>query len=279
LEEDAAVEAKLQKYNRVSADTRRRMRQIYVLLPKGNYADAPDFDRQAPAAMAAYHASGIPRYSLKDSPQLARLVDHPEWLLEHQRLDVPGRQFFPVKVLPPAECELKEADPTKRGVGDILVFPYPESHVRIEALLQSYTTGSAVVEYRRQLRRCGLVPGVKAPRYRLDALTTDPLKADAGWLRHQFGFFMADSDDPVTCHVDDDDAIGRIRKSVLRMGEVLDSEAPYLRQGMLGVHQTSGELLESSGKYIREIFTSQLGTVNNHVFLKVLEVHDGDGVV
>jgi hypothetical protein len=248
LEENDVVGDKLEKYNRASPETRRRMRQIYVLLPTGNHVDAPDFDRQAPAAMAAYYAAGVPQYRLKDSPHLARLIDNPEWLLEHQRLDVPGRQFFPVKVLPPAKCELEAANPLERTVGDILAFPYPDSHVRIEALLQGYTTGAAVAEYRRLLRRCGLVPGVKSPRYRLDALTTEPLRADAGWMRHQYGVFMAQSDDPVTCYVDNDDAIGRIRESVLRMGEVLDNEAPYLRQGMLGVHQTSGELLESSGK-------------------------------
>jgi hypothetical protein len=249
-EQDAETVERMRKYARADRKTKEKMRQLWALLPVDYVVDPPDFSRPAPAKMSAYFQLGVPVYELSDSPHLSRLQDEPDVLLEHMKLDVSGRGFFPFKIPPPAVVDpaVSEGDPTLVPPGQMRLISHGEDSSRmIESIFQLQVTGAAVVEYRALLRLCGLVPGSVSPRYRIDSLATDPLRAEAGWLRHQHQWLCGGSDDLLTPFVDDDESIAKISASIRALGETLDSYAPFLSLGMEGALQTSGELFESSG--------------------------------
>jgi hypothetical protein len=250
-DDDEEMKMLLEKYPGADKATRKAIKQLWSLLPGDYVVDPVDFNRAAPAAMSSYFQLGVDVYELADSPHFQCLADRPDLLLRHVELDVPGRGFFPVKVPTPAVAGAPDSsfDPATVPLGKLRIFDYGTSSAQmIESLYQLQVTGAAVIEYRNLLRPCGLVPGYTAPRYRIDTLATDPHRAEAGWLRHQLQLLIGGSNDLLTAFTDNDEGISKISAAISALKQALDTHAPFLRQGIEGALQTSGELFESSGK-------------------------------
>jgi hypothetical protein len=214
--------------------------------------DDHNYDRPEPASAYAYHSAGVPVYSLSDSVYMRRLAVRPEVLYAHQKLDIPKCGFFPVKVPATRVVDLGKA--WEEIDGDVTVVEhYEDSAERIESMFQALTTGAAVKEYRALLRPCGLVPGFPTPRYRLDVLSTDPHRAEAGYLRRQQQMLLGGCDDLLTPFTNNDSELAEVRSAVEVLNATLDRVALNFRQGLLGSLTASGDLFESSGEYRNEV--------------------------
>ena len=244
-----------QRYPRASPALLGELKALHELLPANleEVVDNPDHDRARPAATEILHGRGMPLYELQHSLHLCRLLDNPDILAEHQKLDVSGRGVFPVRVPCPA-LSVSDADWSGLPLCSPIVAPHLDSSVYIESMFQALSTGQAVREFRALLRQVGLVPGCPAPRYRQDLVSVDPHRIEAGWLRTLQQWSTGGGDDLLSVFLDDDRRLSELRECVERFNADLDRIVPFFHMGIAASVEVAGDLLESAGKQLFFLF-------------------------